>query len=641
MQRVNAKLAAERSSGKLAADENATDFSTAERSTVIAATQLDAEDRISAIWGDMRHRWSQGNPLPAEDYLHNEFPNGCSAEVAIDIIYAEFVLSEEHGKYPRIADFLLRFPQYAEPLRKQLELHSTLGAEPLDHQFDQSAQVRPLGMNADASIYPRQFGRLTLIALLESGGQAEVYRAVHPDLAQEVVVKIERHDAGMHGAVGHDRLLSEARLLASLSHPNLIRILDAGVVEGRAFLVLEYIRGRTLTQYARECRPTAREAALLVAKIARAVSAIHSVGIIHLDIKPQNILIDERGEPRLLDFGLSRWDNSWTFLDNMELGIAGTLAYMSPEQASFATHLVGPHTDLFSLGAVMYLLLTDQPLYRQQPLTEMLDSVRAGRWDSKLLSKSGASRRLMKVCSQALELDIDRRFSSADQFISALQSTRSKLFEWGVVVIVALLLAIAGTYLWSTQTNPKSPIVVPIVKPIDLKLNVFQRDKWLGLESAVPLRNGDELRIEATIPANHRAGLFIVTSEDTVRQIAELPANETEQGLSFPSGETAIPLIGMAGTECLFVVCSTANLPSADELAECLKSEPEWPQLSDYTIIRATSQAVSTEQSSKGLGNPRRRPDPESRIKQRLESLRQFMNQKKLFFEALAFSHSR
>ena len=151
---------------------------------------------------------------------------------------------------------------------------------------------------------------------------------------------------------------SEGRLLVDLEHPNLVRIYDLDFHDDRPFLVMEYVHGRNLEEYARDEPVTPRRAAALVAKLAEVMAVAHRHGIIHCDIKPKNILIDKLGEPRLIDFGMARLRHAWS--DRVESSLGGTVAYMAPEQARLEIDRIGPRSDIFALGR-RALLPPDRP----------------------------------------------------------------------------------------------------------------------------------------------------------------------------------------------------------------------------------------------------------------------------------------
>ncbi len=208
---------------------------------------------------------------------------------------------------------------------------------------------------------PPRIGKYQVLELLGSGGQAQVFRVVHPSLAKEYVLKLARRPMAIEDQANRDALLREGRLLARCEHPNLIRVVDLDVHQGRWFVVMEYVSRLTLAQFVRQYRPEPHRAARLVLELAQAVAYLHARGITHQDIKPQNVLVDDGDRPRLIDFGLARLNHAWR--DGADDGIGGTTAYMSPEQANGCADLIGPRTDVFGLGSLLYHLLTGRPLY--------------------------------------------------------------------------------------------------------------------------------------------------------------------------------------------------------------------------------------------------------------------------------------
>src|ERR1043165_4803400 len=177
---------------------------------------------------------------------------------------------------------------------------------------------------------PGTIGKYFVVGMLGEGSQAVAYRALHPVLHKELVIKHAKKLARGEPK-DHDLLLREGRILASLEHPNIARVIDLDFHDGRPFLVMEYHRGVNLTQFALGHKLHPREIAALLAPVARALEAAHRLGIIHRDIKPSNILIDDRDRPFVLDFGLARLKDAWNAGADQPAG--GTAAYMSPEQA--------------------------------------------------------------------------------------------------------------------------------------------------------------------------------------------------------------------------------------------------------------------------------------------------------------------
>ena len=201
-----------------------------------------------------------------------------------------------------------------------------------------------------------------------------VYQALEPSLGRRVALKVVRSgpSAGSHD---YARWLREARSFARVRHDNVVRLYQVGEAGGWLYMVLELVPGGTLKQ--RLKAPYApRDAALLLETIAKAVIAIHREGLVHLDLKPSNILLDagpetprERAVPRVADFGLAfRTDDSEASLATaLPAGPAGTPSYMAPEQVSFDRQTLGPAADVYGLGAILYHLLTGPSPIRRRP----------------------------------------------------------------------------------------------------------------------------------------------------------------------------------------------------------------------------------------------------------------------------------
>ena len=195
----------------------------------------------------------------------------------------------------------------------------------------------------------------------------------HPDLGGEFALKITKNPMDLDPE-GRERLLREGRSPTELDppHPNLVRVTDFDFHEDRPFLVQQFVRGPNLEQYRRSNRPTPREVAELVAELAKAVEYLHERGIIHQDIKPENVLID-KGQPRLIDLGMARLRHVWS--DEVSGPVGCSPDYSSPEAAQVflakygmlasEPGKVGEWTDVFGVGAVLYFLLTGRPLYRE------------------------------------------------------------------------------------------------------------------------------------------------------------------------------------------------------------------------------------------------------------------------------------
>ena len=206
-----------------------------------------------------------------------------------------------------------------------------------------------------------------IIEELPRGGQAVVYKAVHTATKTHVAIKVLLPTL-LASARARYYFEREAELIASLEHPNIISIRDSGIIHGQYYFVMQFIEGQPLNRYARTENLSFRERIELFKKVCSAVSYAHQQGIIHRDLKFANILVDKRGEPHILDFGiakaigLSERDKDKAVV-TMTGQWAGSLSTMSPEQAAGLPNLIDVRTDVYSLGVILYFLLTGQYPY--------------------------------------------------------------------------------------------------------------------------------------------------------------------------------------------------------------------------------------------------------------------------------------
>jgi serine/threonine protein kinase len=288
-----------------------------------------------------------------------------------------------------------------------------------------------------------RIGRYLVVEFLGRGAQGDVYRVVHPELGKELVIKLARRSAAVNTAE-RDRMIREGRLLAGCDHPNLVRVVDLDFHEGRPFVVMEHVRGRNLEQYAEERRVEPRQAAALAIELARAVTYIHERGVLHLDIKPKNILIGEETRPKLIDFGLARLRHAWTEDPNVSSG--GTTSYMSPEQANCDEARIGPWTDVFGLGGVLFYLLTGRPVYQNTPEASALQRACKGDQVSPRRINPRVPRCLERICLKALAIDPERRYRTAEELERALHRflLRPRVIATGAAVLSLAAVASLG-----------------------------------------------------------------------------------------------------------------------------------------------------------------------------------------------------
>ena len=267
---------------------------------------------------------------------------------------------------------------------------------------------------------PATFGDYQLLEEIGRGGMGVVFRAVQTSLDREVAVKmILRGRLASH--VDLQRFLAEAAATARLEHPNIVPVFEVGDVEGRPFFSMQYVEGATLAQRVAEGPLPQREAARIVAEVANAVAFAHQQGVLHRDLKPSNIMLNKDGKPLITDFGLAKQTGSEIDLTRSGM-LVGTPAYMSPEQAGGRNAAVGPASDIYSLGCVLYFALTGRsPLVADSPMELVMLVIEQDPSPPRALRPS-LDRDLEMIVIRCLQKPIDLRYQSADALARDLRA---------------------------------------------------------------------------------------------------------------------------------------------------------------------------------------------------------------------------
>jgi hypothetical protein len=256
----------------------------------------------------------------------------------------------------------------------------------------------------------RSFGNFDILAELGRGGMGIVFRATQRDLRRTVAIKLVR-DGTMAGADDLARFRVEAEATATLQHPQIVRVYEVGEVAGHPFFSMEYIDGPSLAQRLAEGPVPGKEAARLVALVARAIQHAHDHGLLHRDMKPSNILLDGAGQPHVTDFGLVKRLQAGAGITRTG-SVLGTPSYMAPEQAAGTKELT-PAADNYALGAILYELLTGRPPFRAEtPLDTLLQVLERDPAPPRLLN-SNVDRDLETICLKCLEKDAGQRYATA------------------------------------------------------------------------------------------------------------------------------------------------------------------------------------------------------------------------------------
>jgi tetratricopeptide (TPR) repeat protein len=349
---------------------------------------------------DLEWRFKAGEAPAVESYLAR-FPALAAADSAVlDVIVAEANLRRWAGRPPGPDEYQVRFPHLADRLRDRLDQTTELSSA--------AADTPPYGIAA-----PAELGRYRVTGTLGWGGMGVVYRATDPTLDREVAVKVIRPGlvSGARAVRHVTRFLAEARTVAAIRHPNVVPVYEVGEHAGRPFLAMEYCPGGTLAgQLAGPHDP--RAAAELVRKVGRGVQAAHQEEIVHRDLKPGNVLFDAAGEPKVTDFGLAKRAGGPSVTQTQ--AAIGTPAYMAPEQARGQRELIGPATDVWALGVILYELLTGRrPFDGPNPWAVMARIADQQPAPSVRRFVPSIPRDLDLICQKCLEPEPRNRYPSA------------------------------------------------------------------------------------------------------------------------------------------------------------------------------------------------------------------------------------
>lgn len=384
------------------------------------------EIRLRHACAEVDRRVRAGETDVVQDFLANQPEFASHEDLAIELIYAEFVTLEELGAAPSPGETFTKFPQWRSRLERLFQVHNVFRDEAeidLDRSSETLAKIDST-CDGDADRrgdsdrpLPRRIAQYELIEEIARGGMGIVYQARQRGLDRVVAIKVIR--SSQASDVERSRFRTEAEAAAKLKHPNTVQIYDVGEDGGLAYLCMEYVSGGSLEKRLANGRPSIHAAAQLISTIAVATNFAHQQGIIHRDLKPGNILLD--GEvPKIGDFGLAKRTLEGLEKQTQTGDVLGTPCYMSPEQAEGRTEDVGPHSDIYALGAILYEMLAGRPPFVGETPLATIDLIRNQDPAAPSSMAPKVPRDLDTICLKCLSKEPARRYNTAQELADDL-----------------------------------------------------------------------------------------------------------------------------------------------------------------------------------------------------------------------------
>ena len=347
------------------------------------------------------------------------------------------------GSRTSISTYLRRYPNYEDLIlnaySRSHEASPTL--TPTLFSVESQTDDAIVDLNNQEHVY--QLGKYPVIGHLKSGGQGNVFLARHPTLGKVVVIKVLKNRVDQN-TTRHDRLIREGQILANAQHPNIVQVHDLDFHDGRPFLVMEFVEGPTLASYLKTHSITEDTALRWVTAITEALSGLHVQHVVHRDITPNNVIIND-GEPVLIDFGLAldaKHDHT------VAVGLAGTVPYMAPEQVLAPDAHITPATDVFALGGLLLYLLTGKSVHRLINAENDIELHHVARFSDNQLAAALPHNEFRQLLVCCLSSSTSKRFKDAAHLLTELKRIRQS----GIILNRRNVLTAAGVGILALTT---------------------------------------------------------------------------------------------------------------------------------------------------------------------------------------------
>lgn len=381
--------------------------------------------RIDLLCDDFEARWTAGERPRLETFVES-LPESLRSDGLRALLAIELELLARERRMPSPDEYQKRFSGHQHLVAEVFaQVPQAANKDTADSGVSTGTgcfHEQPSPESAAPKPMSTHVGRFEILAVLGEGAYGTVYRAHDPQLDREVAVKVPKV-AALGPDFDPERFLREAKTAARLRHPNICPVYEVGMDNQRLFIVMAFVEGVTLADHlkARKSPMPPRQIAKLVQRLALGLQAAHDKGIVHRDLKPGNVLIDrERSDVVITDFGLARLAHRESSEVHTQSGvIMGTPAYMAPEQARGDVRSIGPHTDIYSLGVVLYELLCGRRPFNGT-VGEVLGQIIHVEPERPATVRPDVDRRLEAICLKAMAKGPAMRYASMRELGDAL-----------------------------------------------------------------------------------------------------------------------------------------------------------------------------------------------------------------------------
>lgn len=434
---------------------------------------------IDLVKIDLERRWERGDHRALESYLTSYSELGTPETVPAELVFLEYEVRCQFGQPAKLSDFSERFPNQIELLKQKIcesktsrDGNSVFATretrKPRDTKVSQgnlrkSTQgftASPMSSQTDLPLSLRT--RYEPIKKLGAGAMGQVFLAKDLKLDREVALKIPKLEGD---AVEEliERFQHEAQNAAKLNHPYLCTIFDFGHSEQVTYITMEYIEGKPLEHFVGKSPITVNSAVRTAHKIAQGLAHAHEQGVVHRDMKPDNIMVDRKWNPHIMDFGLAFQSDNRTRRTSDGI-IMGTPAYMSPEQVKAVAKDVGPLVDVYSLGVILYEMLTGRLPFRGSVATTLANILTATP-DDPLVLRPELAPELAAYCLKLMARDPKDRPQSMTEVVKTLAEFRKNGNSKVSCTDAPIELPTATVVLDDPLTDPELPEIPRIDRP--------------------------------------------------------------------------------------------------------------------------------------------------------------------------------